>query len=215
MWGKMGKSSGMIIVLILCILTVVHPFVFHSSVTSKYLSAVDVFQNQIRYSSELFAKKKGSKLISDDFLSSLDSFDETPAATKVAVAPAKVAVAPVSVPVVAVDKKQKEIVADAADSSEAEAVAESGDVKKKKKKRDKSKKDYFSNVDLEGKAEVEPEVESEVDMDSEERKQKELLAAFVGGRDRNDDEDSDAEVKFVDPEGYRTEGQKGKTSVKD
>ena len=131
------------VALLVCIVSVVRSFVPTVNVV-KYSSVADIFRNPIRFPTELFAKKKGgSKLISDDFLSSLDQFDETPAATKVA-APVPAAVVKNIVEVV-----KEEVFIVEADATESKGEGEeAGDVKKKKKKRDKSKKDYFSNVDL-------------------------------------------------------------------
>jgi hypothetical protein len=111
----------------MCLTAVVRPFQLSVNV-NKHVSPSNAMRNPFRHSTELLAKKKGSKLISDDFLSSLDQFDETPAATKAAVAET------VFIDVASVEDK--------AGGEETDAV------KKKKKKRDKSKKDYFSNVDL-------------------------------------------------------------------
>jgi hypothetical protein len=130
--------------LIVCLTSFVKPFqptvnIFKASTSSSEL------RNPFRFSTELLAKKKGSKLISDDFLSSLDQFDETPAVVKNPIQ------APLADPVIIkseVAVKEKDVFIDAA-SVKSEVEGEEGDpVKKKKKKRDKSKKDYFSNVDL-------------------------------------------------------------------
>ena len=125
--------------LLLCVISLVHSFI---PVTNnvKQFSADKL--RPLRYPTELLAKKKGgSKLISDDFLSSLDQFDETPAVAKV--------VPPPVLKEVVVEKEKVLIVEPEASAEKVEG--EGGDEvgeKKKKKKRDKSKKDYFSNVDL-------------------------------------------------------------------
>ena len=133
-------SRGFTAVLLGCLTTAVHPFQQSRNIVNHH-SSTETFRNPFRFSTELLAKKKGSKLISDDFLSSLDQFDETPSSTKPTItAPAIVK----SIEIVT----EKEIFIDVA-SVEAKVEGEENDVvKKKKKKRDKSKKDYFSNVDL-------------------------------------------------------------------
>ena len=153
MWiGFKRMSRSVAVALLVCIVTVVRSFIPTVNVV-KHSSVTDTFRNSLRFPTELFAKKKGgSKLISDDFLSSLDQFDETPAATKVAAVPAAAAVVK---PIVVVEKEEVFIVDAEAAESKGEGE-ESGDVKKKKKKRDKSKKDYFSNVDLNEAKEEEP-----------------------------------------------------------
>lgn len=129
-----------VITLLLCLTAVVRPFQLSGNVY-KHLSSSNAIRSPFSYSTELSAKKKGSKLISDDFLSSLDQFDETPAATKAAAAESVVTKA-IEV------EKEREVFIDVA-SVEVKAEGEETDaVKKKKKKRDKSKKDYFSNIDL-------------------------------------------------------------------
>lgn len=125
------------VTLLVCVISVARAFIPTINVV-KYSSATNIVRNPLRSSTELLAKKKGSKLISDDFLSSLDQFDETPA---VAAPPAVVK------NVVEVEKETVFIVEPEATETKSEGE-EAGDVKKKKKKRDKSKKDYFSNVDL-------------------------------------------------------------------
>jgi hypothetical protein len=133
-------SWGIIAVLLGWLTTAVHPFQQSRNIVNHH-SSTEVVRNPFRFSTELLAKKKGSKLISDDFLSSLDQFDETPSSTKPTVAtPAVVKTMEVVT--------EKEVFIDVA-SVEAKVEGEETDVvKKKKKKRDKSKKDYFSNVDL-------------------------------------------------------------------
>ena len=133
-------SRGITAVLLGWLTTAVHPFQQSRNIVN-YQSSIDSLRNPFRFSTELLAKKKGSKLISDDFLSSLDQFDETPSQTKPTIT------APATVKTIEV-VTEKEVFIDVA-SVEAKVEGEENDVvKKKKKKRDKSKKDYFSNVDL-------------------------------------------------------------------
>lgn len=133
-------TTARFLTLLTCLIATVHPFQLSVNV-NKHVSSSNAMRNPFRHSTEMLAKKKGSKLISDDFLSSLDQFDETPAATKAAVAET---VASKTIEV----EKEREVFIDVA-SVEVKAEGEDADaVKKKKKKRDKSKKDYFSNVDL-------------------------------------------------------------------
>ena len=131
--------------LIVCLTSLVQPFQPTVNVF-KASSSIAELRNPFRFSTELLAKKKGSKLISDDFLSSLDQFDETPAVVKTPIQ------TPIAEPVVVKSEedvaKEKDVLLDGA-SVKSDVEGEEGDpVKKKKKKRDKSKKDYFSNVDL-------------------------------------------------------------------
>lgn len=131
--------------LIVCLTSLVQPFQPAVN-TFKATSTISELRNPFRYSTELLAKKKGSKLISDDFLSSLDQFDETPAVVKTPIQ------TPIADHVVVKSEedvsKEKDVILDVA-PIKSEGEGEEGDpVKKKKKKRDKSKKDYFSNVDL-------------------------------------------------------------------
>ena len=133
-------SWGIVAVLLGWLTSAVYPFQPSRNIVNHH-SSVDTLRNAFRFSTELLAKKKGSKLISDDFLSSLDQFDETPSSTKPTVT------APAIVKTIEV-VTEKEVFVDVA-SVEAKVEGEDNDVvKKKKKKRDKSKKDYFSNVDL-------------------------------------------------------------------
>lgn len=133
-------TTACILTLLMCLTAVVRPFQLSVNVNKHVFPSNDM-RNPFRHTTELLAKKKGSKLISDDFLSSLDQFDETPAVTKVAVAET-VVTKTIEV------EKEREVFIDVA-SVEVKAEGEDTDaVKKKKKKRDKSKKDYFSNIDL-------------------------------------------------------------------
>ena len=137
-----NMRTSIAVTLLVCVISIVRAYIPTGNVAKHFL-AINVVRNQLRFPTELLAKKKGSKLISDDFLSSLDQFDETPVVQKVAAA------APPAVVknIVEVEKEKVFIVESEVSESKSEGE-ESGDVKKKKKKRDKSKKDYFSNVDL-------------------------------------------------------------------
>jgi hypothetical protein len=192
----MGRSNDLLVV-VAASLQLVSSFrpIFHNDVRYGSISNMVPSSSSI---TELYAKKKGNKLISDDFLSSLDSFNETPTVVK----PEKVAAAPLVVEPVKSEKKHETVIDVATVETTEEAGEESTDVKKKKKKRDKSKKDYFSKEVEEVQEETEA-IEEPIDDDIEAEAQRKLLESFISEGGRKDDDEE--EKAFVDPEGLTVE----------
>ena len=186
------------------------------------------FSYQVRLRSfnsltRLNAKKKGSKLVSDDFLSTLEStFDDT----------AGVAAA-VKEPIQENEKTHKKDESsseplkppplprseESAHSTvvESDATVETEATKKKKRKKGGGKKDYFADLDAQLAAEKgskdEPETTEDTadgDVDEELKAKLEMLAELDEKKDsqehqEGDDDDEDSKPKYVDPEGLTIE----------
>ena len=191
------------------------------------------FRSQLRLRSissfssltRLNAKKKGSKLVSDDFLSTLEStFDDTAGV-----------VAAVKEPVEEKEKTNKKDESseplkppspphseESAHSTvtEAESVVEAEASKKKKKKKGGGKKDYFADLDAQLAAEKGSKDEAgskedtaDFDVEEELKAKLEMLAELDENKhsQEHDDGDDDADTdednkpKYVDPEGLTIE----------
>ena len=174
----------------------------------------------------LDAKKKGSKLVSDDFLSTLESSFEDGAVIETA-APTSSSQAKVAVGVD--DKKKDSKHREDSDTSHNEAQNSSdgddldgamstsddaaGDGKKKKKKKKGGKKDYFADLDAQLAAEKGGAGSTDggdTDEDDELKAKLEMLGELGGEQnsDTDDDQadaDEDSNPVYVDPEGLTIE----------